>query len=211
MIKRKLPPIKQRKLFFEGNSLFDLGSADSSATSNYGFEYVPSQAYSQLLGNNLAMFSFAISGQTGTQILAAASSKIMNNLQSNDIVVYWEGTNDMYLNALSGASAFANVVGWLNLVTTKTNKIIIGTVTARDYVSDPGDLMTRISDYNALVRSNASTYGYSVWDIGAELIFDTRADASNATNYFTDKLHHTKVGRDSTVIPTLVTKIQSLI
>lgn len=190
-----------QQILFEGNSLLNLGPITLSVSgADYDKQYVPLAIYNSLrVGRKLSTFCYAIESRTGTQILAEQLA--VSSIKPRDILVYWEGTNDMYLNGLTGAQAFTNVTDYLTLALAKGAQVVIGTVAARDYSLDSADLMTRISDYNTLVRNNTAL-GYTVCDIGADSLFDTRADCSNATYYATDKIHMVIAGQD--IISTLL-------
>jgi hypothetical protein len=165
---------------------------------------VTTSIFSNLSAYNLTYTSFALSNRTGTQISGEAGSKIMTMINKGDIVVYWEGLNDMRINDLSGSAAFNNVISYLNIIKTINPTVIICTVIATDKVSDPAALMNvEIPAYNTLVRSNASVYGYTVCDLAADPMFDTRSDASNATNYMSDYVHLLTPGNANVI--TLIT------
>lgn len=182
------------RIFFEGNSL----TALSSNSDVVGDQHVARTAYETIIQSKskIAMFSFAVSGRTQTLINASFSTNISPMLRPNDIVFNWEGTNDLSVNALSASAAFANLVTHCNNVKAIGGRFVVGTVAARDYAGDAGDLMTRIDAYNVLVRANSSTYGYTICDIAANANFATRAATANTTYYKADKLHMTTAGQD---------------
>lgn len=201
----------QRTIFFEGNSLFALKSISATPTTgDYGGEYITSTVYANFIsGRQLNYCSLALEARNGTQILASAPTAIVPFIKANDIIVYWEGTNDMYTNSLTGAQAWANVTSYLTLVQQYAPKIIICTVIARDYSLDPAGLMnTEIPAYNTLVRNNTSL-GYTLCDLANDPLFDARADASNATYYCGDKLHLITAGQNQiiTLIQNIITSI----
>jgi hypothetical protein len=198
----------QRRIIFEGNSLMNY-----SAEPLFLFgHYIPQTVYNNVRTAHfkLAYTSYAISGRTQTLINASLSTNITPFVKAGDIILIWEGTNDMGVNALSGAAAFANVVTYLNTVAPYGVKVVLCTVIARDMTGDAADLMTRIGDYNTLIRNSASTYGYTVCDLAADTHFDARADASDATYYNADKIHQALVGQDL-VISLMTTSVNTLI
>ena len=186
------PTFHQRKLIFEGNSL---SNYDATSTVEYQY-YVPKTTYIGLLANNVAFQSFAIAARTTTQIVASEATNILPYVYRGDIIILWEGSNDLYVNSLTAAQAFANIKTYIQALPTGV-KVIVGTVIARDYSLDPADLMnTRIPAFNTLVRDSAATYKYTVADFAANSIFDARADCSNATYYKADKIHLIQAGYD---------------
>lgn len=197
----------QKQVFFEGNSLFN-NRAGVNASGGY---YCAIKTYQNSAATkDIVFFSRAIGGQTQTQINANIATKITPFVRRGDVIVLWEGTNDLSVNALTGAQAYANLVTYANTVRALGAKLIICTVIARDFTTDAADLMDRIDDYNELVRANQSSICDALCDLAADPLFDTRADASNTTYYLADKLHQTQVGQDyiagliSTTLNTLV-------
>lgn len=184
----------QRTLFIEGNSLM---SWDANHTVPWQY-YVPLGIYNSLrTGRVLNARIHPVGGQTQTEINALLSTRILPYIGSSDIYFIWEGTNDMYVNGLTGTQAFDNLLTCIQTIKTRTDKIVVGTVAARDHALDSAALMnTYIPDYNSLVRSNAATYGYKIVDFASRPEFATRAAASNTTYYDSDKLHLVHPGKD---------------
>lgn len=172
----------------------------SAAPLNLHGQYIPNTIYTNVkTGRILAYMSHAISGRNQTQINASITTNITPFVRVGDLIVLWEGTNDMYTNGLSGADAYANLVTYINTVKTYGASVIVATVIARDFTSDPVDLMTRIGDYNTLVRANASSLGITICDLAADPVWDARADASDLTYYNADKIHQSLVGQDKVI------------
>lgn len=198
---------RQRQIIFEGNSLFN----HAASTLVVGGQYVTTGVYNSIAASRVLSYnSYATSGESQAQINALLSTNITPYIKTNDVIVLWEGTNALNVDGLSAAAAFAEVVTYINTVIPYGVKLVIGTVIARDKATDAADLMTRIDAYNVLVRNNAATYGYTVWDIGANTLFDTRADASNGTYYDTDKVHQITAGKDAEVT-SLITHLTSIL
>lgn len=198
---------RQRKLIFEGNSLSAF-AVNSSFANGY---YIPQAVYTNVKATHLPLVytCLAISGRNQTQINTDIETNIRPIAAPGDIIVLWEGTNDMYTNGLSGAVAYANLVTYINTVKTYGARVVVCTVIARDYALDRADLMTDVDSYNNLVRSNASSLGITVCDLAADPLFDTRADASNGTYYNGDKIHQATAGQDQMI--TLMTTTLNLI
>lgn len=189
---------RHRQIIFEGNSLSNHGPFAEGLQLNG--HYVPINTYAAILGATpLTFSSLAVSGRTQTQINAAVATALNPVIRKNDIVVIWEGTNDMAVNVLSGADAYANLVTYSTAVRALGAKLVIATVIARDYVTDRADLMTDIAAYNTLVRNNQAAICDAMCDLGADPVFDTRADASNSTYYNSDKIHLSTGGQNKAV------------
>jgi hypothetical protein len=183
---------RQRRLIFEGNSL----SYRQSGGAADGGNYIPLTMYNTLRsGRTLAYHSFAISGRTQTQINSSLSTNIYPIAKYNDVIFLWEGTNDMYVNDLSGAAAYANLITYRDAVVDLGAKLIVATVIARDYVDDDADLMDRIDDYNDLVMTNSNLFE-DVVPLHQNSHFDTRADAADTNYYQSDKIHQALNGQD---------------
>lgn len=184
---------RQRSIIFDGNSLFNNVTNLNVA----GGQYVPIRVYANLISSNIIAWQcYAKGGRTQTQINADIPNNIAPQVKTRDIIVLWEGTNDLNVNGLSAADAYSNLVTYANTVRAYGVKLVICTVIARDGGSDPGDLMTRIDSYNSLVRANASSICDAICDLAADPLFDTRADASNSTYYLADKVHQTTAGQE---------------
>jgi hypothetical protein len=191
---------RQRNLFFEGNSLMN----HQINSGGIGGQYVPTSVYNNVKTSYTLVFnSYAISGRNQTQINASISTNIAPFIKYRDIIILWEGTNDMYTNGLTGQQAYDNLATYVNTVRGYGAIVIVCTVIARDYALDAADLMTRIGDYNTLVRNNASSLGITVCDLAADPLFDARADASNTTYYNADKIHQATAGQNAVI--TLIT------
>lgn len=188
----------QQKLIFIGNSLFNLAQNSSTILNGH---YIPTGVYNSVrTGRTIAMTSHAVSGYDQSEINAELAADVIPFLQTDDILVNWEGTNDMGSNGLTGQQAFDKVVTMIEAVDQTGCQIVICTVIARDAAGDAAGVMdTEIPAYNTLVRNNAATYGYTVCDLAADAMFNARADASNATNYTADKVHLATMGQDRVV------------
>lgn len=196
-----------RTIFFQGNSLM---VNDANWVAAYEF-YVPRSVYTNLIASTsrLTCRIHAVGGRRQTTINSDMATQITPYAKQGDIVVLWEGTNDLGQGGLSAADAWNNVVTFLTTLPAGL-KVVICTVIARDGSTDAADLMTRIGSYNTLVRNNAATYGYTVCDLGADAMFDARSDCSNATNYASDKVHLMTAGNNR-VITLMTSAVQSVL
>lgn len=197
---------QHRKLIFEGNSLFNV-TVDNNAV---GGHYIPTNVYNNLTKSKLTFTSYAISGRTQTQIIASLATNIGPYIQPQDIVVNWEGTNDIDGNALSGAQGYANLVTCADYVQSRGGIYVACTITARDFAGDDADLMDRIDAYNALVRTNQSYFLGGIVDLASYAEFNTKADASNTTYYHADKLH-LRTAAQALVITGIQNQVQTLL
>lgn len=193
-----------RKVLWEGNSL---SNVNMNNTAGNGF-YIPTTTFNNvkaIVSDRLStLTNLAIGGRTQTQINADIDTNIVPNVSSRDIIVLWEGTNDLYANSLSGNEAFDNLVSYRNEVKKYGVKLMVATVIARDYATDPADLMARIGVYNSLVKAQDGILFDAVCRLDEDPLFDQRADASNTTYYNADKLHQATAGQNRVI--TLMTE-----
>ena len=120
----------------------------------------------------------------------------LNGNVANNIISIWLGTNDLAYDATVTASdLWTKVTTRLNAITTDfpDAKIIFCTTIKRD-TGTP--LNTRISEFNAIVRTSYAS-------VGIDVIADFEDDISqfnvgtgdvNDTTYYTDKVHLTQAG-----------------
>lgn len=188
------PYTPHRQIFFEGNSLFNNISGANVAGGN--FVTMTAQTTLVALPKTFAAHHYAIGGQTQAQINSAFSTRISPYFRSNDIYVIWEGRNDMRVNGLTGAQAFANLQTCITNIKGLGGKVVVCTIAKSNYTGggEPADLVNYINTYNALVRA-ISDPDVSVADIGADSHFDDVADADNTTYYLSDKLHMNTTGQ----------------
>ena len=196
-----------QKLIFEGNSLM----ANSSAGINQWEYYLVKTVYASIRASHeVTLLNFSISGRNQTQINDSIATNITPNVREGDIIILWEGTNDMYTNGLSGAAAYANLVTYSETVRALGAQLVLCNVIARDYELDAGDLMDRIDAYNALCDANQAAICDAYVDLYAEPEFDTRADASDTDYYHTDKIHIVQ-GAYDIINPLITAAIETLL
>ena len=203
-----VPKLYNKRLIFQGNSLLD---TNLNHTLN-NQKYVTLTLFSNIKGSypKLSLVDYSISGQDQVQINTAMTSHFTaGQCNPQDVVVIWEGTNNLaHYPSKTGATAFSELQTFITHVSQFTSKIIVCTTIARDLAADPSDLMTRIGDYNTLIRANYS--GNNLCDLASNSNFDARADCSNTTYYDTDKLHLVQTGQDL-IISLLTTSITDIL
>lgn len=183
-----------RRLIFEGNELFNRYPDPYIQSDGY---YIPKRVYA-LTGardEQYTFVNFSISSQTQTIINVELARRI-KRIQSGDVVVIWEGVNDLFANSLTGAQGFANLLTYIQAVKAVGATVVVCTIIARDKAGDAAGLMnTEIPAYNSLVNSNAVSEGYTVCDLAADARFNARADASSA-DYNADKFNLSLAGQN---------------
>jgi lysophospholipase L1-like esterase len=185
--------IYHKQIIMHGNSLFNL----YANTTTQGGHYCATKVYENLIAGNvqkLALVNLSINGNPTTTKINNWNTQTLPVIKADDVVVLWEITNDVNVNALSGAQAYANLVTFANLVRGVGAKIVCCTAIPRNNVSDT-DQNARNFDCNTLLRSSSGVFDLVV-DLNTDTRFDAQSDANDATYYQADKLHLTTAGSD---------------
>lgn len=182
------PALTAKRVVCEGNSLtWGVGTGVTIGADDY-----PAQLLA-LLGSPWETFNLGVPS-VGTPQLTEFAPRRTDPWRDMDlakcILVHWEVTNDLLSN--SGAAAWANTVthlearrkaGW--------NAIVVCNAIDRQQTGVPGDMATRISDYNALAAANWSSYADGFADLYANTELQ---DSTNATYFDADKVHLVAAG-----------------
>lgn len=187
----------QSKIFFLGNSL--MNSNTNGAVSN-GF-YIPMTVYDNVtqIPKIYALNCNCVPGQKTATIYANINTGAIAEARAGDVVVLWEITNDCVTEATTGQIAYNNIMDIVTVLKTQRGcKFVVCTGIARDGASDAADLLTKIQDCNALIRTNSANFD-AVCDLGADAMFNTRSDCANTTNYQDDKIHLRLAGQNNVI------------
>jgi hypothetical protein len=190
-----------QKLIFEGNSLMALGSGSSSATSNWNGHYIPINVYSyQKTFHSVNLTMLDSVAKTTKQINNQKYITVGKIANKGDVVILWEITNDLFVNNVSVDSGYSHVKLYCDYVRNIIKaKVIICTMIARDYSTDPSDLWTRGQAINSLIVTNKHSICDTLIDLGSLSIFNSKAGCSNSLYYDTDRLHLTSTARDTII------------
>lgn len=181
----------QRQVIFDGNSLSKgiLGSTDI-----YRFPNICTSSL-RAAGKIFASQCYAVSGKPTSELITDFPTKIAPYVRSNDIVVLWEITNDLYVNSYTATQAYNDIVTYAGLVRALNAKFVVVTMVARNYSLDPVGLWAIGQAANALIAADASCYdAIARPDLDTNL--DQKSDCSNTTYYLADQLHLTNTGLD---------------
>lgn len=196
-----------KKLFFQGNSLLD---TNLNHTVNNG-KYITYTLYNNIKASypGLSLIDYSISGQDQIQINSLMTQQFTSDIvKPNSVILIMEGTNNLsHYPSKTGAQAFSDLQIFITHISQFTNRYIICTTSARDVAGDPVDLMTRIDDYNILIRANYS--GNQLLDLAANSNFWPRSAADSVVNY-DDKLHWLQPNQDL-FISLATTSIQNIL
>lgn len=176
-----------KKLVFYGNSLFHL----SEGNVFYGF------GVSRYVRTNMSprppVEDYSYQGKNTQQLISEFPTVVAPYIHPNDVVVIWEGVND--IAATNGnqtpAQALTNLKSLSTLIHAKGCKCVLLTCVPIDntYVVDADRL-----SLNSLILADTSFWD-NVIDMTTETIFDTYTDVNNSTYYETDKRHHKTVAQ----------------
>jgi hypothetical protein len=172
--------------------------------------YIPITVYNNVrVGRALRMTSYAVNSRTQTLINNDIGTNILPYIRPGDAIDLWEGTNDFFVNGLTSAQAYANFLTYARTVRSKGAKLMVCSIIARNWATDPPDMMTRIGEYNTLLRDNPSEYDI-LCDLALEPEFDQIGDTANGTYYLADELHQA-VGGQNLVITRKTTSLNTLL
>lgn len=199
-------------LVFDGNSLTNYGAPCFPGESYGSGDKYPTQlaALSPWNSNGATVTNRATSGQTTAQMISggacdmngsgtrgSASSEIDVLLGSNEnIIVVWEGTNDLYFNG-NTTDAYNRLVTYCQDRQTAGWRVVILTILYRSFGGNTpaGDSNAvyngKIDTVNASIRSNWATFADAICDVAANANLDDPTDAT----YFFDGTHLTGTGR----------------
>lgn len=182
-------------LVCDGNSLT---AGNQSST---GYDY-PCQLQA-LLSTDYEVANFGVSGQTTPDMSGDAASQIdplYSSSNAGNVLVAWEGTNDLYFNA-GATDAYDHLVSYCQARRSAGFRVYVGTIIPRGVwpgtSTIPGDAATQEATFeswratvNANLRANWSSFADGLVDFAA----DARLSDYNDTTYFADKIHMTDTG-----------------
>ena len=180
---------RQRKIFFDGNSLSNFAGGSVAN----GFEY-PMSAYTSLTVGTRPVFHPCGVGSKRTATLTTDFlTKILPLSAPSDIVVFMEITNESR-DGLAAQTMIDNVQAYCLQARSYGLKVIVCTCPAGKLSGDPADTVTRELAANVILRATWSTFADKLADVGAVTQFDSQADITNTTYYNVDQLHLTSAG-----------------
>lgn len=177
------------QVIYDGNSLtFGL---QSTGGNNY-------PTYAQgILGSSYLGYNTGVTSQTTAQMISDAAVQIDLErdavLWSDQIVVCWEGTNDLYFGA-SAATAYSNIVTYCQARQAAGFKVVVGTILPRSNVGTPVTFETDRQTVNTNIRNNWATFADGLADIAADSRIGDAGDETNTTYYSADLVHLNNTG-----------------
>lgn len=195
---------KCRKVFFDGNSLSNIGAGIVYNEYRY-----PITAYGLLTGARPSCHPCGVSAKRTNALTTDFLTKILPYATPNDIVVILEITNE----ARSGFAAQTmvdNLQAYCEQARSYGLKVVVCTCPAGKLTTDPADTVTRELEANVIIRNTWQTFADRLADIGALPEFDSEADITNTTYYNADQVHMTTTGYDTMAVP-VAAAVQSLL
>lgn len=180
---------KPKNIVCDGNSL----TTGQNAT---GPVYYYPSVLGKLAQNAAYTTNVAVGGRATPAQIAALTANVypLYNAAYQNIYIGWEGTNDLSIGAgsVSASQAYANLITLAQAVMSNGWQCVLGTVLPRQNAGLYAGFESDRLALNALLRSGASQYGYTLVDVGANTLL---SDPTNATYYnATDKTHLTNAG-----------------
>ena len=147
-----------------------------------------------LLGPAYTVDNFGIGGQTTPQMITGAPTEIDPLYSANNtdnIVVCWEGTNDIVVNSASAVTAYNNLVTYCQARRTAGFKVVILTILPRNSGGAQPTFDADRLAANASIVANWATFADALADVAA----DSRiGNAPPNGTYFTDGTHLNSAG-----------------
>jgi len=174
----------------DGIVIFDGNSMTAEASSSY-----PSTAF-DLLSGTWFYRNFGVSGQTTIEMIADGVDQIDSLYSaafSNNVVVYWEVTNDLKLGA-TRADAQARMVTYCQARQAAGFKVVVGTILPREQVGTPETFEADRIAINTYIRENYTDFADVVADVAGDSRIGDAGDCNDTTYYNADKVHMVDAG-----------------
>lgn len=183
-----------RRVVFDGNSL-------TTHNASSGVSY---RVRDSLINDGIyfTMQNYAISGRSTTVLLSEWGSKVKPYVDSNDVVVLWEITNDI-ASGKTATQAYNNVVSYCDSVQAKGAKAVLCTGIPRN---DNVNYWAKIDSVNQMILAD-TTIADLVINLNSTT-FDARTDADNTTYYNADKVHLTASG-EAAIASLMLTRLRN--
>lgn len=198
---------KSKKILFLGNSL-----SNNGAGVVYFTYRMPTNVYSSVvsLGLGYSFNSYAFAGKQGAQLVSEWSTIVsQNDIGVGDVVIIWEGINDMGAGLKTGTQAYDNLVTLCsNARATGAKAVLLNVIPANLTGTYPNWEVDRTA-CNSLINTNQATICDVFVDLTANAAFNSATDYNDTTYYHTDKIHLNNVGYDlvGSLVYTAITSI----
>lgn len=199
---------KIKRLLFIGNSLSNCGAG----VVYYSYRF-PNTLFSNVatLNKGYTFCAYAIAGKQGQQIISEWSTIMaQQSIGVGDVVIVWEGINDMGAGGLNGTQAYNNLVTiCANIRATGAKAVLLNVIPANLTPTYPNWEINR-GICNSLIAANQATICDLFVDLTANAAFSSATAYNDVTYYHSDKIHLTNVGYDL-VASIVYTPIQAIL
>lgn len=179
----------------DGNSLTYGDHASNQATTSYPAVL---QTLVPFNTNGAVVTNKGVNGRTTPQMLANVTTGIdvLYNPAVTNIILVWEGTNDLANNTINGTTAYNNLVSYCTTERAKGFKIVIATIIYRDQtiITNPSgksdsEFNTERLAANALIRANWTSFADGLMDLANEPGLMAYNPSDGFNYYYLDHVH----------------------
>lgn len=173
----------------DGNSM-TVGHPDDLGPTSY-----PRQLH-VLLGDKWLVWNLGVDSQDTGAMSADAGTQIdglCSKTRHLNVVVCWEGTNDICMDDTGGATAFERLSAYCTARQKVGFKVVMCTILPRSRDTTPADFETQRQVCNAAIRANWKTCADGLADLAADHRIGDAGDEAD-TAYFMDGVHLTAAG-----------------
>jgi len=195
----KINVVFKKRVIFHGNSLLN----------NSGIGRRCLSTLTDFCGERIELLT---SNRLTTDMTTEAPTKIDPYVWSSltkDILIGWEGTNDLYYGA-SATTAYNNLVTYYTARRAAGFKVIVTTLLPRSNAGTPGSFEADRQTVNTNLRNNWASFGDALADVGADANMGDAGDELDLTYYDADKVHPNQTGNDYLADNYFIPAIQSI-
>lgn len=187
-------PNTLNRISFIGNSLTSSPLGGQSGT----YTYPPTLINNVITSKGpCEFFEFAYGGAT-TANLVTTGQRFVTDLRTriprskNDIVIVWEGTNDLVTNQ-NAADAYTRLATMCTELKATGLRVGVATILPRSNAGLYANFESHRQSVNADIRTNFATIADFLIDVGDDALMGQNGDSNNTT-YYLDKIHCTPTG-----------------
>jgi lysophospholipase L1-like esterase len=140
-------------------------------------------------------YNLGVDSQTTTLMIANSGAKIDANgsgVRPRQIVVCWEGRNDIY-NGATATQAYNNLITYCQDRRTAGFLVIVGTLLPASGFATPATFEADRQAVNTNLRANWNSFADALSDPGADATVGQSGEDANST-YYVDGTHMTNAG-----------------
>jgi hypothetical protein len=183
------PPAREDVVVYAGNSHWTsyLLTADANSTTNQA-EKLITFPHKQA---NLGIGNWTTPQMTSVTSYLNYTNSYFDAARRANVLVVWEGTNDIVVNGANATTAYNNLVSYCQARQAEGWKVVIVTILPREQNSTHN---TARATVNTNIRTNWATFANALADVAANTTIGDDGDETNATNYDADQTHLNATG-----------------